>query len=155
MHCCRKLTLHRRRARADETTPRIRGARLVGLTDGTVRMQARDGPETRLQLETKDTSFVTRNEKPAKSSELRLRRTRKPTQKRAAKPPTVTGYHWRQHGAGWDLRKDVYVTSNGVRKRKQPYLAHLSREAFRELKRQHKGAALERAIQRWIAEHDR
>jgi hypothetical protein len=32
-------------------------------------------------------------------------------------------------------RKDLYVTSNdGVRKRKQPYVAHLSREAFRELK---------------------
>jgi hypothetical protein len=81
---------------------------------------------------------------------------RKPKQKRAAKPPTVTGYHWRRHGAGWDLRKDVYVTSHdGERKRKQPYLAHMSREAFGELKRAHKGAALERAIAQWIAEHDR
>src|SRR6266545_35134 len=59
---------------------------------------------------------------------------KKPTQKRAAKPPTVTGYHWRRHAAGWDLRKDVYVTSHdGERKRKQPYLAHMSREAFNEL----------------------
>jgi hypothetical protein len=38
-----------------------------------------------------------------------------------------------------------------VRKRKQPYGAHLSREAIRELKRQNKGAALERAIAQWIA----
>jgi hypothetical protein len=54
------------------------------------------------------------------------------------------------------LRKDVYVTSHdGERKRKQPYVAHLSRETFRELKRQHKGAALERAIADWIAEHDK
>jgi hypothetical protein len=84
------------------------------------------------------------------------KRTRKPTQKRAAKPTTVSGYHWRKNGAGWDLRKDVYVTSNnGERKRKQPYIAHMSREAFRELKRQHRGAALEKAIAEWIADHDR
>jgi hypothetical protein len=81
---------------------------------------------------------------------------RKPTHKRAAKPVTVSGYHWRKNGAGWDLRKDVYVTSNdGIKKRKQPYVAHLSREAFQELKRQHKGAALERAITQWIEDHDR
>jgi hypothetical protein len=79
----------------------------------------------------------------------------KPAQKRTAKPGAVTGYHWRKNGAGWDLRKDLYVTSNGERKRKQPYVAHLSREAFRELKRQHKGAALERAIAEWISSHDK
>jgi hypothetical protein len=85
-----------------------------------------------------------------------VKKTRKPSQKRAAKPPTVTGYHWRRHGAGWDLRKDVYVTSHdGVRKRKQPYLAHMSREAFGGLKKRHRGAALERAIADWIAEHDK
>ncbi len=67
----------------------------------------------------------------------------------------MSGYHWRKNGTGWDLRKDVYVTSNGMRKRKQPYVAHLSREAFRELKRQHKGAALEWAIAEWIADHDK
>jgi hypothetical protein len=50
----------------------------------------------------------------------------------------------------WD-----YVTSHdGERKRRQPYVTRLSREAFRELKRQHKGAALERAIAEWIAAHD-
>jgi len=104
----------------------------------------------------KTAQSVTRNEKPAKSSELMGKRTRKPTRKRAAKPPAVTGYHFRRHGAGWDLRKDVYVTSHdGVRKRKQPYVAHLSRVAFQEMKRQRKGAALERAIGQWIAEHDR
>ena len=80
---------------------------------------------------------------------------RKPSQKRAAKPPTVTGYHWRKDGAGWDLRKDVYIEENGVRKRKQPYIAHLSKEAFRELKKQYRGARLEQGIARWIAEHDR
>jgi hypothetical protein len=81
---------------------------------------------------------------------------KKPTQKQAKKPPCAPGYFWRRHGVGWDLRRDIYVTSHdGVKKRKQPYVAHMSQEAFRELKRQHKGAALERAIQGWIAEHDR
>ena len=103
---------------------------------------------------------VTRNKTPAKSSELMgkpaRKRTRLPGQKRQAKPPSVTGYHWRREGVGWDLRKDVYVTgNNGEKKRKQPYVAHLSREAFRELKRKHRGAALERAIAHWIEEHDR
>jgi len=78
-----------------------------------------------------------------------------PSQKRAKKPPSVTGYFWRKEGVGWDLRKAVYVEENGVRKRKQPYIAHLSREAFGELKRKHRGAALERAIAAWIADHDR
>ena len=67
----------------------------------------------------------------------------------------MTGYHWRKDGAGWELRKDIYIEDNGVRKRKQPYVAHLSRSVFQAMKRQHKGAALERAIAEWIAEHDR
>ncbi len=84
------------------------------------------------------------------------KRTRKPKQKRAPKPVTVSGYHWRKNGAGWDLRKSVYVTSNsGEKKRKQPFVAHLSKSTFGELKRRHKGAALERAIAEWIADHDR
>jgi hypothetical protein len=84
------------------------------------------------------------------------KRMKTPTRKPTKKPPCAPGYFWRTHGAGWDLRRDLYVTSHdGVRKRKQPYVAHLSREAFRELKRQHKGAALERAIAEWIAEHGR
>jgi len=78
-----------------------------------------------------------------------------PRQKRQAKPPSVTGYHWRKNTAGWELRKDIYVEENGVRKRKQPYVAHLSRSAFQEMKRRHKGAALEKAIAQWIADHDR
>jgi hypothetical protein len=41
------------------------------------------------------------------------------------------------------------------KQRKRPYLGHLSKTAFGELKRKHKGAALERAIAEWIAEHDR
>ena len=53
------------------------------------------------------------------------------------------------------LAEDVHVEENGDRKHKQTYLAHLSKEAFREMKRQHRGAALERGIAQWIAEHDR
>jgi hypothetical protein len=73
-----------------------------------------------------------------------------PTKKATPKPPTVTGYFWREDGAGWELRKTVY----DGQKRKQPYVAHLSDSAFAEMKRQHKGAALNDAIARWIAEKD-
>jgi hypothetical protein len=34
-------------------------------------------------------------------------------------------------------------------------VAHLSKSAFGELKRKHKGAALEKAIAQWIEDHDR
>jgi hypothetical protein len=34
-------------------------------------------------------------------------------------------------------------------------VTHLSKTAFGELKRKHRGAALERAIAEWIEEHDR
>jgi hypothetical protein len=75
--------------------------------------------------------------------------------KTAKKPPSTPGYFFRKNGAGWDLRRDIYVTSHdGVKKRKQPFVAHLSKSAFGELKRRHKGAALDRAIAQWIADHD-
>lgn len=127
-------------------------------------MQARDGPENSpVSLVTPGPSTpltVTRNKKTAKSSELMgkptQKRTRMPAQKRGKKPPSVTGYHWRREGVGWDLRKDIYVTGNdGVRKRKQPFVAHLSKSAFGELKRRHKGASLEKAIARWVEDHDK
>jgi hypothetical protein len=63
-------------------------------------------------------------------------------------------YTWRKDGAGWDLRKTVYVEENGIRKRRRLDIAHLSRIAFQELKRKHRGAAVERAIAEWIAAHD-
>lgn len=75
--------------------------------------------------------------------------------KAAKKPPQPSGFEWRKNGAGWDLRKVVWVESaTSGKQRKRPYLGHLSKSAFGELKRQHKGAALERAIAQWITEHD-
>jgi hypothetical protein len=47
------------------------------------------------------------------------------------------------------------VIDTGVRKRRLPYVAHLSKSAFQELKRRHKGATLERALAAWIVDHDR
>jgi hypothetical protein len=71
------------------------------------------------------------------------------------KPPKVRrGYHWKRHCSGWTMIKDVYVEEDGIRKRRQLYVGHLGREAFGELKRHHKGAQLEKAIQQWIADHD-
>jgi len=111
-------------------------------------MQARDGPESM--------PLVTRHETDVKPLELMPKRAKKPAGKTAKKPPCSPGYFWRRHGAGWDLRRDTYVTSHdGVRKRKQPFVAHMGAETFRELKRRHRGAALERAIAQWIAEHDK
>ena len=85
-----------------------------------------------------------------------LKTTPKPKGKASARPPRVSGYSWRKDGAGWQLRKTVYEPDGtGTQKRRRPYVAHLSKSAFGELKRKHRGAALERAIAVWIAEHDK
>lgn len=71
------------------------------------------------------------------------------------KPHQPSGYEWRKNGAGWDLRKVVYVESaTSGKKRKRPYLGHLSKTAFAEIKKTNKGAALEKAIAQWIKAHD-
>ena len=83
------------------------------------------------------------------------KRSRKLPSRKGKKPPKTDGYFWRADGSGFELRRNVYVTgNNGERIRKQPYVAHLSREAFGELKRKHRGASLERAIAAWIRDHD-
>jgi hypothetical protein len=105
-----------------------------------------------------------RNKPPAKPSQLTTKRatatsgskTPKLRTKAAKRPPQPSGFEWRKNGAGWDLRKVVWIDdATSGKKRKRPYLGHLSKSAFGELKRKHKGAALERAIAQWIAEHDR
>lgn len=78
------------------------------------------------------------------------KRVRAPGGKPGKKPPSIDGFHWRQNGAGWDLRRSVYVDG----RRKQPYVAYLSREAFMELKRRHKGRALEAALSDWIRDRE-
>jgi hypothetical protein len=127
-------------------------------------MQARDGPEITppvvIETAPADTPRVTRNDKPVKAEKGRSQATSKkprlPGGSRSAKPPGAAGYHRRKNGAGWELRKGVYVTRNdGSRQRKQPFVAHLSREAFGEMKRKHRGASLEKAIAQWIEDHDR
>jgi hypothetical protein len=56
---------------------------------------------------------------------------------------------------GFDLYKSVYVEVDGIRKRRQLYLGHIGKSVLAEMRRQHRGAALERAIAEWIADHDR
>jgi hypothetical protein len=93
---------------------------------------------------------------PAKALKQRGKAAPKPKGKKGARPPTVNGYSWRKDGAGWQLRKSVYEASGtGTTKRRRPYVAHLSKSAFAEMKRHHRGAALKRAIAQWIEEHDR
>jgi hypothetical protein len=84
------------------------------------------------------------------------KRTKKPRDSKAKKPPQPDGYMWRKDGAGWELRKTVYVEDGtGSKVRKRPYVARMAKAVFAEMKRKHKGAALERAIAEWIADHDR
>lgn len=134
-------------------------------------MQARDGPENASFIRNEDVIIPdkTTHFAPVKTAPVsRLiptpkrqavtgnKRTRKPRSTKTKKPPKSDGYFWRKDGAGWELRKDIYVTgNNGEKKRKQPYVAHMSRETYGELRRKHKGAALERAIAEWIAAHDK
>ena len=93
---------------------------------------------------------------PKPSSVTGNKRVKKPAGKAAKKPPKSSGYFWRKDGAGWELRKDIYVTGNdGEKKRKQPYVSHLGREEFASLKRTHKGKSLDAAIADWIRSHDR
>ena len=127
-------------------------------------MKARDAPEINQLIAPKIGPTDTRITSPVKSSELMakrksdtgIKRTRKPQSSRTQKPPKMTGYTWRRDGSGFELRKAVYdVDDTGIKKRKLPYVAHLSKTAFADMKKRHKGAALERAIAEWIAEHDR
>lgn len=100
-------------------------------------------PVTRISQAEEKASFRL----PATRNEERTRRAvRLPSSKREEKPPSPSGYHWRMNGSGFELRKTVY--ENG--RRRQPYIAHLSKEAFREMKRRHKGKALSEALAEWI-----
>jgi len=127
-------------------------------------MQVRDGPETTPQMPVILPSFTAPTVTPVsrliptpkRASATSGSKPRKPSQKAAKKPPQSSGYEWRKNGAGWDLRKVVWIESaTSGKQRKRPYLGHLSKSAFGELKRKHKGAALDAAIQQWIEAHDR
>jgi len=135
-------------------------------------MQARDGPEKiaeiRQSAQVSDLSDFCNSEPTKKAPVSRLiptpkaqtgtgsKRTKKPSRSRAKKPPQPDGYMWRKDGAGWELRKTVYVEDGtGSKIRKRPYVARMSKAVFAEMKRKHRGAALDRAIADWIAEHDK
>ena len=119
-------------------------------------MRLRDGPETIPIVTRHDTSFdtgISSQVKPAKL--ITSPRVKKP-RKTVRKPPTVSGYNWKSDSSGFALRKVVYVVDpdTGIKRRKLPRIGHLSKSAFGELKRKHKGAGLEKAIQQWIADRD-
>jgi hypothetical protein len=142
-------------------------------------MTTRDGPENRshdvtsfaqatVPQKSHDATVATPKTAPKKAPASRListpkaktdtgiKRTKKPPTSKAKKPPKPDGYTWRRDGSGFELRKSVYETDDtGIRKRRLPYMAHLSKTAFAEMKKRHKGAALEKAIAEWIADHDR
>lgn len=105
-------------------------------------------------------SPVTRNSEGLNRREQRIKQPRTPKASPPAgashKPPRIEGYFWRKDGAGWELRKSVYLynPATGNNERKQPYIAHLSREKFQEMKRAHKGKAIHSALQKWIDERE-
>lgn len=123
-------------------------------------MQARDGPEITARIPVISpvvsaplSRLIPVTKRPTATGG---RKTPKPKGKETKKPHQPSGYEWRREGAGWDLRKVVWVESaTGGKRRKRPYLGHLSRSAFAEMKKANKGAALEKAIQQWIAERDK
>ena len=114
-------------------------------------------PALTVQTSVPDGTGITKPEKSSKEKEKSATKERPlPKGKKSARPPSVAGYTWRKDGAGFQLRKTVYESDGaGTTKRKRPYVAHLSKSAYQEMKRQHRGAALERAIAQWVADHDR
>ncbi len=68
-------------------------------------------------------------------------------------PPTLKGYTWRADGSGWQARR---LWTDEAGKRKQTYVAHLSREAFGQLRRAYrKPDALAKALAEWITDRER
>jgi hypothetical protein len=116
-------------------------------------MQARDGPKNSDTVSLFSAPGDTGISSPVKPAKLMTSRPRKT----AKKPPTVSGYNWKSDSSGFALRKVVYVTDpdTGIKRRKLPRIGHLSKTAFDEMRKRHKGKSLERAIAEWIADHDR
>jgi hypothetical protein len=126
-------------------------------------LTARDGPENLSTIVDKPVEIFPQVSAPAtpliptakRATATGGKRVKKPSGKAAKKPHQPSGYEWRREGAGWDLRKVIYVdTATGGKQRKMPYLAHLSKSAFAEMKRKHKGKALDAAIQQWIKDKE-
>jgi hypothetical protein len=81
------------------------------------------------------------------------RHARKPNAHGGTRPPRLGNYFARKKGAGWEwLEECGYVTDEvtGERKRRQPYIARMSRETWDAIRQQHHGAELEAALLEWI-----
>jgi hypothetical protein len=57
----------------------------------------------------------------------------------------VQGYFFRTDSGGWVLKKSK-TSRNGIEQR----IAHLSREAYDEMRRQHRGKKFQVALKEWI-----
>lgn len=65
---------------------------------------------------------------------------------------TLEGFLFKRDGVGWECRSVVYVEDEATKKqkRKRPYLAHLSRTNYEEMKRKNTTAdTLTVALVRW------
>lgn len=82
-------------------------------------------------------------------------RVRKPRSFNEQRPPRLGNYFFRKKGAGWECLEECGYevnTESGERRRRQPYVARLSREKWEELQARHSGAELEVALLYWIEE---
>ncbi|NOT59528.1 MAG: hypothetical protein HOP19_04800, partial [Acidobacteria bacterium] len=69
------------------------------------------------------------------------------------KPPQLKGYGFRTDSSGWACRRRW---TDGDGKQRQAYVAHLSFETYKELRRKHRAPdALATALTDWIAERER
>jgi hypothetical protein len=81
------------------------------------------------------------------------KKTAAPRGKSRKKPFAPSGFFWRAHGPGFDLKRRVVASHNGVEKRRELYVAHLGKAELAEMRKRHKGKAFEDAIQQWVESH--
>ncbi len=104
-----------------------------------------------LLLATTTAPSVARN-KTAESAPTVARKQMSLPKAQGAKPARVKGYCWRANGSGWECRR-TWTEAGG--KRRQTYVAHLSREAFSQLRRKHHTPGnLAAALADWITERE-
>lgn len=91
------------------------------------------------------TSAVTMEESPAatRGSKVKIKSS-------AKRPAAPNGYEFRGNSSGFELRRIEWVDG----KRKRPYVAHLGKEEYAEMRRKNRGAKLDAAIAAWIESHD-
>jgi hypothetical protein len=80
-------------------------------------------------------------------------RIRRPDSSDNQRPPRLGNYFFRKKGAGWECLEECGYevnTETGERRRRQPYIARLSRERWKEMQQRYSDAELEIMLLSWI-----